>query len=74
MSQSSSADPKPDLHPAYKVVQSIESAWSRDRAQEWTRTQLIVRALAEAGMLGVGELRDGKFYCRTGDEGAPRAA
>lgn len=68
------AKPSDELHPAYKVVQAIESTWSRDRAQEWQRTQLVVRALAEAGLLVGGELKGGKFYCRSGIEGTPSSA
>lgn len=57
--------PERQLHPVYKVVEAIESTWSRDRAQQWQRTLLVVRALAEAGHLADGELIAGKFYCRT---------
>lgn len=57
------------LHPVYKVVEAAESMWSRDRAQQWQRTQTVVRAIAEAGMLMNGELIDGKFYCKDATEG-----
>lgn len=62
------------LHPAYKVVEDVESMWARDRSQQWQRTMMIVRALGEAGHLGDGELIGGKFYCRSANEGTNTAS
>lgn len=59
------------LHPAYKLVDGVETIWSRDRAQAWRRAEIVVRELAEAGMLADGELIGGKFYCRNPKEGTP---
>lgn len=58
-----------NLHPVYKVVEAVESTWSRDRPQQWQRTLLVVRALAEAGFLNGGRLIDGKYCVKEDAEG-----
>lgn len=58
------------LHPVYNVIDKAESAWARDRNQQWQRTVILVRELVDAGILNDGELIAGKYYSRNAVEGS----
>ena len=54
-------------HLAVKIVESIERAWSSGERQVAKRAQLIVHALAEAGLLENAEVRVHSVYDTAGE-------
>ncbi len=47
------------LHPAYRVIEAAEAAWSRDRHQAQQRAVMLVRALYDAGLLPGARVENG---------------